>query len=70
MDQLHLTPAGDRNDRSHAFALVLAGRSHGVTLLCGHLDGAAIGLAAPFRHGVRRAEAHGCRVVQHHIRVA
>jgi glycosyltransferase involved in cell wall biosynthesis len=67
LHQHHSSPAGSTATRSHAFAAALAARGHAVTIACGRYDGAATGLAGPFRRGQREGRAGACTVVEFDI---
>lgn len=61
------TPEGATGTRSFAMARALAARGHAVTLACGRYAGAETGLAGRFRHGRRKGEVGGFRVVEYAI---
>lgn len=61
------TPAGATATRSFAFARVLAGRGHCVTLATGRYQGAETGLTGAFHQGCREGRVAGFRVVEFDI---
>lgn len=64
LHQHYSTPAGTTATRSHAMARALAARGHQVTIACGRMQGAASGLAGPFRRGRRSGRVGAAQVVE------